>query len=62
MDIKKVLSYEEICDIRVSLLSDIRVNQDNPYMQEELNRLKAIIRKLDIMAVDYVTVDYVKGN
>ncbi len=62
MDIKKVLSYEEICDIRVSLLSDIRVNQDNPYMQEELNRLKAIIRKLDIIAVDYVTVDYVKGN
>ena len=62
MDIKKVLSYEEICDIRVSLLSDIRVNQDNPYIQEELNRLKAIIRKLDIIAVDYVTVDYVKGN
>lgn len=56
MDFKEFFSYDDICDIRVSLLSDIRVNQDNPYMQEELNRLKAIIRKLDSIVFAYLII------
>ncbi len=56
MDYKAFFSYEDICDIRVSLLSDIRVNEDNPYLQEELNRLKAIIRKLDSIEFAYLII------